>query len=76
MSAIDRLSKAERDVLMRTNIKSLIKMTVRALDHTKSEDLSVSWVELEPALFHIVTHARDEIFEARKRIAAFSRGKE
>ena len=75
MSAIDRLTAGERDVLMQIDMLTLINKTVRALDVDDKHRLAMQWDMLKPALLSIVQHAREDIFESRKRIARFAAGR-
>lgn len=75
MSAIDKLTANERDVLMQIDLETLINRTVRVLDMEDKHKLAMQWDMLKPALLSIVQHAREDIFESRKRIARFAAGR-
>lgn len=75
MSAIDKLTAGERDVLMQIDLETLINRTVRVLDMEDKHKLAMQWDVLKPALLSIVQHAREDIFESRKRIARFTAGR-
>jgi hypothetical protein len=69
MAAIDKLSTEQRDLLMKTDIVSLINRTVHIMDTANRIDIASQWDRLKPVLEHITQHAREDIFESRKRIA-------